>query len=508
VVLVFFALIIAVSIIAFNRQGDDMRDELRQRTAAPTGSPTIPPTAAPTQFLWIPLGDDITPPTGLARSGDGFGAQVILSHSGTRVAISAPRYNESKGWVGVYEYTLRPMDVGSGANNTTTVMDNVFADEPGLVGAWLLIGEALVGDAPGDAIGMSIHLSADGTTLAVSFPGNGKGYVRIYRYEITVGAWKQLGQTLEGKQDGEGFGASVSMTRHGDSVAIGSPYYNDAKHNFEACGRVAGFDLVRSRWVQLGGSVVGQQNNARLGHSLCMADDGRLFVSGAPFDSSQFTEAGIFFSFIFGPDAEDMLTEVGVDKTDLNVSDKSYQQLLTAVSGDTSYDHFGAVLACDSDANSVVSSAIEDDQVRLYTVGGVRWIRSGHITPDDSDGKGNGHAMDISPRSEVIVTATRNYNGTVGQIFNVIPVGFSQSYAMGQTLGGDEILGQDDWIRDGPSVSLGEEGVTLAIGYESILLLDDDYSNAFVGNQSSLSVVRVYSYGSTTSSFWLGMDNV
>jgi len=489
VVLFIFGAVIAISIIAFNRQGDDLRDGLRLRTVSP--APSVHPTSAPTQFMWLLHGGEIRPPKDeIAQSGDGFGSRVVLSHSGSRVAVSAPGFNQSTGWVSVFEYALRPP--GWDVNNNTRE-DNVFEDESNLEGIWLRIAGPIVGDAPGDAVGMNIHLSADGTTLAVSFPGNGKGYVRLYRYKINEETgedyWKQIGRDIIGRKAGEGFGFSLATTREGNSVVIGSPYYSTGSH--EECGRVVGYDLVQSQWVQLGPSIAGRHSGSHLGYSLCMADDGRLFVAGAPFDSSRFVESGGLYSFIFGPDAEDMLTEVGVDKTDINVTKESYQQLLTAVSGDSSFDHFGTVLACDADAKSVVSSAIAEDEVRLYTVGGTRWIRSAYITPDDSRGRGTGYSIDISPQKEVIATATKNSQDTTGMVFVVIPVGF-KAYDMGQVLGGDEQLGEHEWIREGPSISLGEEGTTVAIGYESILGDEDG---------ESYSVVRIYTYGPSSSSW-------
>jgi hypothetical protein len=148
-------------------------------------------------------------------AGDWFGTSVDLSLDGNTLAISSPGKDENdrpgSGYVRVFSLTN-----GDDINNTDT---------------WNQIGQDILGDANGDAFGLSVSLSDDGQTLAVSARA---GYVRIYRMDDVESNWIQIGDDIDEEYS---FWRYVSLSADGSKVAIGTPYSQ------EGAGRARVFAL-------------------------------------------------------------------------------------------------------------------------------------------------------------------------------------------------------------------------------------------------------------------------
>ena len=107
--------------------------------------------------------------------------------------------------------------------------------------AWVQMGEDIDGEATTDQSGYAVSLSSDGSIVAVGAyandgNGQGSGHVRVYKY--FSGTWIQLGSDIDGETEGDGSGASTSLSSDGYIVAIGA-YANDG--NGENAGHVRVF---------------------------------------------------------------------------------------------------------------------------------------------------------------------------------------------------------------------------------------------------------------------------
>jgi hypothetical protein len=194
----------------------------------------------------------------------GFGWRVALSASGSRLIASGPGVNTNTGFVKVFDL------VG---------------------GSWTQVGATLTA---GNEFGDAVDISSDGTTIAVSSPsaaGSGRvGSVQVFR--LSGAAWTQLGNELTEAQNantqGEGFGASISLTANGSRIAVASPQNKEAapagsNHPY---GQVRVFDLIGSIWSPVGNAVNGLSdigiNSDNLGETLMLSDDGtRWAATGA-----------------------------------------------------------------------------------------------------------------------------------------------------------------------------------------------------------------------------------
>jgi hypothetical protein len=146
---------------------------------------------------WVQIGTDID---GVAMN-DKFGGAVSLNNLGTILAVGA-RDHAGIGQVRVFE---------------------------NLANTWTQIGNAIDGEAINDEFGISVSLNADGTILAAGARFNSgflgdAGHVRVYRNQS--GNWEQIDNDIDGEAVQDRSGISVSLSADGSTVAIGA-YLND-----------------------------------------------------------------------------------------------------------------------------------------------------------------------------------------------------------------------------------------------------------------------------------------
>ena len=253
---------------------------------------------------WSQLGSDI----GGEAAGDECGYAVSLNSDGTILAIGAPGNNAQAGNVRVFEYTSGGWTqlgggIGGGypagkASGWSVSLDSAgtklaigapartLSADPGQVrvyeytgGSWSQLGSDIDGVDDGDTFGLSVSLSADGTRMAVGAPLNSAdaGYVRVYEY--TGGSWSQLGSDIDGETAGDESGHSVSLNSDGTIVAIGAPN-NDG--NGSSSGHVRVFGYTSGSWNQLGSDIDGAGPNQISGWSVSLDNAGTKLAIGVP----------------------------------------------------------------------------------------------------------------------------------------------------------------------------------------------------------------------------------
>ncbi len=166
---------------------------------------------------WIDVGSSILG----AAAGEQFGYSIALNDEGDEIAIAAPYAtvggNAEAGTVRVYEYN------GS---------------------AWVLKGAAISGTAAGQHFGSSISMSADGRSLVVGIPNSdvsntGAGQVNSYRYNGS--AWVASTATLYGDARNDAMGTSVALSKEKTTLVMGAPFNDGGGNN---SGQVKVYNLV------------------------------------------------------------------------------------------------------------------------------------------------------------------------------------------------------------------------------------------------------------------------
>ncbi|MFN7978615.1 MAG: hypothetical protein U0P30_10790 [Vicinamibacterales bacterium] len=199
---------------------------------------------------WTQVGSD------LDGGGNSWGAgySVALSGDGSRVVVGAPGVNTVTGRVRVYEY--------SG-------------------GTWNALGSTLQGS---NQFGTSVDISADGSTIAASFPSaaglSRAGTVQVYR--LSAGNWTPLGNLLQGEQIADNFGDALALSANGTRLAVAAP--SDDEGGVAAGGAPSGklrvFELAGGTWTQLGNDMLGV-GGQRLGEAIGFSDDGQRLIGSA-----------------------------------------------------------------------------------------------------------------------------------------------------------------------------------------------------------------------------------
>merc|ERR1719183_2911848 len=111
---------------------------------------------------------------------------------------------------------------------------------------WTQIGKDLDGEEEREYAGYSVSLSGNGKVLdgkIHSFSGT----VRIWAE--SEGVWTRLGEDIDGKKFYERSGTSVSISRNGKFVAIGAAYANGY------AGHVRVYGYSNNAWTQDGKDI-------------------------------------------------------------------------------------------------------------------------------------------------------------------------------------------------------------------------------------------------------------
>ncbi len=266
---------------------------------------------------WTQVGSDID--GGDIASFSGW--DVSLSTDGSIVAIGAyfysPPFKEAAGHVRIYEnvndtWTQVGSDIEGEARNDNAGWaidlsadgsivavgavqhDNVKGQVKVFennVGTWTQVGNSLTGRNFGDIFGQSVSLSADGSILAVGATedggGNAKGYVSIY--ENNAGTWTQVGDDLLGNTFDNLFGQAVDLSADGSIVAIGAPRNSNTT---DLSGHVKIYENLSGVWTQVGDDINGQALGDQSGHSLSLSDDGSIVAIGAIYNDNNGKNAG------------------------------------------------------------------------------------------------------------------------------------------------------------------------------------------------------------------------
>uniref|UniRef100_A0A7S2UMU5 Uncharacterized protein n=1 Tax=Attheya septentrionalis TaxID=420275 RepID=A0A7S2UMU5_9STRA len=264
---------------------------------------------------WEPMGQDIFGENAL----DWMGYSVSLSGNGRRLAVGASGYHDGTGLVKIYEFNGFWNQLGgdligdsqsdffgcwvSISRDGTTVAVGAYQKAEGsfeeskgrlrgyvrvysfVKGTWLKKGNRIRGESPGDISGRSLSLSDDGSILAVGAQhnsGNGEesGHARIFRFDNDNDDWVQMGQDLDGEDEGDHFGRAVSLSGDGGVIAVGA-HLNDGNGNDSGHVRVFKYNTDIKLWLQIGDDIDGEQRLDQFGWQVTLSADGHTLGVGA-----------------------------------------------------------------------------------------------------------------------------------------------------------------------------------------------------------------------------------
>jgi len=243
---------------------------------------------------------------------------------------------------------------------------------------WVQLGAGIDGEAANDRASTGT-LSEDGRTVAISSQGNDgvagvdTGHVRVFIWEASN--WVQLGTDIDGEAAHD-YSGHAGLSADGRTVAIGA-YANDGAGDHAGHVRVYTYD--ESNWVQLGGDIDGEAAHDESGaFGAELSADGRTVAIGARSNDGGGPNSG--HVRIYSWDSSSWV-QVGAD-----------------INGEARDDWSGWSISLTSDGQTVAIGAIANDgggdnagHVRVFTWDSSSWVQVGA----DIDGSGAGQQMSI-----------------------------------------------------------------------------------------------------------------
>ena len=394
---------------------------------------------------WAQMGLDILG----TQASENSGYSVSISADGTVIAIGSYTYDKAGGTT----------DTGTTEGRTRVYKYNGTA--------WGQLGLDISGTQAQEYSGVSVSLSADGTIVAIGsryydITGtNEVGRTRIYKYNGS--SWGQLGLDISGTQAQEYSGVSVSLSADGTTVAIGSWNYDTAGGTTNANtneGRTRIYKYNGSAWGQLGLDISGTQVGENSGYSVSLSADGTTVAIGSHLYTVTYMHAGRTRVYKYNGSSWTLL---GSDILGTQVSEYSGWSVslsadgMTVAIGSYFYDKAGGT----------TDTSTSEGRTRVYKYNGTAWGQLGLDISGTQAVEYSGISVSLSADGTVIAIGSYTYDKAGGTTNANTNEGRTRIYkyngsAWGQL--GLDISGTQVWEFSGYNVSLSTDGTTVAIG--------------------------------------------
>jgi len=308
---------------------------------------------------------------------------------------------------------------------------------------WMQIGEDIDGETEGENSGR-VSLSSDGSIVAIGAQqnddnGSAAGQVRVYQNLDET--WVQLGNDLNGEDEINFFGQSVSLSDDGSILAVGA-HYNDG--NGEESGHVRVFKYEADEWVQMGIDIDGEAAFDHFGWVVSLSADGSILAIGAILNDGNGVDAGHVRVFQFeGGD----WVQIGDD-----------------IDGENARDEFGRDISLSADGTILAISATTNDDngenaghTRIFKFEEGTWNQLGaNIDGDAGDFSGGSIGLNFDGTIIAIGASQNSHEAGVVRVFQYSDEEWVQF--------GEDIIGENIEDYSGSHLSISEDGFIVAIG--------------------------------------------
>jgi len=326
-------------------------------------------------------------------------------------------------------------------------------------GQWTSQG-SINGQAYGDNLGKSnsIAINATGETMAVGSSANsqlGTFFGYAKVFDWNGSQWIQRGQTINGSAIFEGTGGSVDLTADGNTLVVSSPYgFNSL--NWKV-GLVRVFDWNGTQWIQRGNTIEGEGNISPLLRNDAFGYDVSITPDGnflAIGAPSNTKEAGVL----------QIQGHARVYKWD----GQSWTQMGQDIDGTVGLEEFGGRLDISADGSMLVVGSrsfrtINNNNyigsVQTFTWDGTQWIEFGERITGLASADQFGSSVSLSNDGSTLAIGNKETNGEESAV--IVFAKESSSWV----LKGLPILGIFDDLGGG-MCSLNSDGSILGVGFQ------------------------------------------
>ena len=365
-----------------------------------------------------------------------------------------------------------------------------------------------------DWFGRNISLSGDGNTLAVGAlteDSNATGIGgdddnnlatdsgAVYVFSRSGTTWTQQAYVkASNTQASDGFGVSVSLSRDGNTLAVGATHEDsnavgiggdDDNNSISSSGATYVFSRNGTTWTQQ--AYVKASNTGAydwFGGSLSLSSDGNTLAVGANFEDSNATGIG-------GDDNNNLATESGAVYVFSRSGTTWTQQAYVKASNTGENDWFGRNISLSGDGNTLAVGALTEDSnatgiggdddnnlatdsgaVYVFSRSGTTWTQQAYVKASNtqaSDGFGISVSLSSDGNTLAVGADSEDSNSTVINVLGTDDGAADQSGAAyvfsrsGNTWTEQAYVkasntGENDYF--GRNISLSGDGNTLAVG--------------------------------------------
>lgn len=232
---------------------------------------------------------------------------------------------------------------------------------------WKKVEGTIEGENQNDQFGFSVSLSEE-SQIAIGAPmaNDAKGYVQMIKYIKLNKVWVKNGK-IEWGNEGDKCGRSVSVSFDGESVAAGCPFHEgNGKRKRSGAVVVYKFDQTEEKWKPIGKSLVGRNTGDEFGTAVSMSDDGTEVAIGSPYSGEKDKESGHITVYHLAGD---------------------WMKMGLEVDGKYSFNHLGSSIGISGDGTQVIAGAPTEGYATVYT-----FTDEPPVTPSPEEEKEGGNS--------------------------------------------------------------------------------------------------------------------
>ena len=402
---------------------------------------------------WVQVAGDINAGIGVSNNNAGF--SVSLTSDGNQVVVGAR---------------------GNNARGASTGEARIYRL---IKGRWLQVGGDIQGEEMQYLAGHSVAISGGKNRVVIGSPGYTNSTLIGRTQVFEIGGWMQVGEDINGENNGDRFGYSAAISGNGSYMAASTPYNNDYT------GNVRVFKCIEdSIWVQIGAKINGESVNDYSGSDLALSYDGHRIIIGAELNDGNGTSSG----------------HVRV----LEQVSGTWVQVGGDIDGEMAGDNSGKSVAISSAGNRIAVGARGNDgngsnsgHVRIYEFIGGAWIQIGGDIDGEASGDESGADVSLSSDGNIVAIGAPRNSGNSGQnssghvrIFELVGGNWVQL--------GSDIDGNPSPELFGSSISLSGDGSKIIIGApyaDANGSLDIGYAKVYEFNSGNWNQVGNTIYG-------------
>ncbi len=338
--------------------------------------------------------------------------------------------------------------------------------------SWIQKGSDINGTNQYDQLGESVSISSDGNIVSIGAPGfsvaaNPSGYTRVFEWNGTN--WIQKGTDIIGEGNGDSSGGQVSLNANGSIVAIGASSNNGINGTFSGHCRI--YEWNGSSWSQKGADIDGEAAGDSFGTSISINSSGTIVAAGASGNDG----------------AGNMFGHVRV----FEWNGSTWMQKGVEINGDSASQFFGISVSIDGTGNNLIAAGtiqanFNAGAVKAYTWNGSSWVQKGQTIVGDTGNDSFGSiGLDINDDGSTFIAGGLIGNNGKGyaKVYKITGSSWVQN---GATINGDATT-----VQFGRSVSINSSGNIVAVGTPN---------TTETGNGINFGLVRVYEYSTLSIS--------